>query len=163
MPSFKAGDIILFNPDGKNGFVDWFITKVSKRTHVGFFVDSYRFIEASNPHGVRISKFDTRWKHVKVYRKPDLTYYHVVPAIVLGYEFVGDPYSVYQGVSAGLLRMVGLVELADKQDRNWNCSEFVAFLIRYGLKLPIYPGRSIQTMLPDDIETSLIESGWVSL
>lgn len=157
--NFKAGDIIFFSSDGTNPIIDTMINFVSERTHVGMFVDDHHFIEAQNPKGVVKSKFDPAWKHVTVYR-PLVSDAHIQKAVSMAHEHLGDKYSVLDSIVSGLLRILGLTEIAEKIDRNWNCSEFIGYLIRYGMNEWVKQSIPTQKILPDDLESEAKRLMW---
>ena len=159
--SFKAGDIIILSTDGANPLLDWFINLVSKKTHVGMFINEHEFIEAANPGGVKTSQFNSKWKHAKVYRAPDwVNQSFIDQAVEMALIHKGDRYSMFQGFLSGFLRMFNLAERADKIDKNWNCSEFIGYLLRYGMQLNFMPNVALQSLLPDDLEHWLLGAAW---
>jgi len=159
--NFKAGDVIVFSTDGANPLVDWFINLVSKKTHVGMFINEREFIEATNPAGVRRNTFNPKWNYAKVYRPPEWVDQSFIDrAVEMSLIHIGDKYSVFQGVYSGVLRMFNMAEMADKIDRNWNCSEFIGYLLRYGMQLNFILNVALQSILPDDLEGWMVNNKW---
>lgn len=154
----KPGDIILFFPDGKRPYMDFYITRVSQKTHIAVMESEGKYIEAGNPGGVQ--RKPLKDLSLKVVLRGPHSPQEIDRALKMLQTHIGDRYSVLGAIWAGVWRLLGFVEYADKIDRNWDCSEFVLYFLRYGLKMDILDGLAIQSALPDDVEHALVKAAW---
>lgn len=158
--NFKAGDVIIFNTDGS--WWDRFIMKVSKpSTHTAMFIGSNIYSEAAK-HGVVLTKHDFKCAPFRAYRMPKRYQDNIVTMLEIVEFHTGDKYSVSQAMLAGILRLFGLAFYVDKLkvDRNWFCSEWTAYLMRFGLQVGMFRNVGVNSLVPQDIERAVINDGW---
>lgn len=148
MPQF--GDVIFFKSDGS--LRDRLIQIVSPNSvHVGLFLDNEHFIEANNPLGIVITKYNTRNYKGKEIIKRIINKHRVTNIDNLVYKHLGEKYSILNAIQVGLFRKFGFNILADQIDKNWICSEWVGYLLRNGFYLNFCPNKSTVALLPDDL------------
>lgn len=164
MTSFKprAGDIGMYMADGRNWFKDKAIQLVSMQTHCSYFISKDQMIEA-NTKGVVQSTYTPDLKHIHVYRMP----HGYVSNEVLDYSLnlakyhLGDRYDIPQGILAAISEAYGWPLKGRFIDDNWNCSEYIAYILQYGLlKLHVSKERELRAYLPKHITEFLIKEGW---
>lgn len=146
----QAGDIIFFRTNGS--WWDFFILMASPNyTHVGFFIDSSHYIEASIK-----GTHKTTWNpkaEADIFRIEGVTDEQIQAGITQGLSRMGEKYSVFEAIVAGVLRVFRLSEIADRINNNWICSEFVAFIVRIGMGMKILERLPLQNILPDDLKS----------
>lgn len=158
---FKQGSVIFFNPDGSN-VLDPITQLATKRTHVGMFVSPDTFVESVAFKGVRYTKFDPNWKNVTIYKPTDdISDERIEKATLLAQEFIGEGYDYISAILAWICEKFGLISMQEKFDKNWDCSEYTAMLLRYGMQVPAkFKNLPLRFVLPDHIESDLRSMGW---
>ena len=127
------------------------------------FISETDFVEAIFWGGVQIRRFNPNWNYTKTYRPVFTNPEAIQNAVDIAMHHVGDKYSVTQAVCAGVLRSLNLVEHANRIDRNWFCSEFIAYVLRFGLGVNVCGGIALQSILPDDLEQWIVENQWQTI
>ena len=155
---YRHGDIAIYGPDGKNTIQDFFIRSSSQKTHITYFVNDTEVVEAVRGKGVIKSKFK-ELDHINVYRNKSISRRQAMDGSIEGLKLLGDKYSVFQAVCAGVLRIIGLSHYAEKIDKNWFCSELVAHQMQYGWEIDYFPEPN-RSVLPDDILEIILKENW---
>lgn len=143
----NPGDVILYSSNG--AWWDKFIHLASSTTHVSFAISDSQVVEA-NSKGVVLVDFDPAWV-CQICRIDGMNERWAKMGRDFAVKHIGDKYSVWTAIKAGILRILGLTEVADEIDMNWDCSEFVGAILRNGIGLPICPRIGLVSLVPDHL------------